>query len=45
MNIEIEEPLAARIEELVRQADGIAPVSAESIVHMAVEAFLEGAGA
>lgn len=44
MNIDIEPELAERINRMVAASEGIAPVSAESIVHMAVEAFLEGAG-
>lgn len=44
MLIEIEPEIAARVERVVEASDGIAPVSPESIVHMALEAFLEGAG-
>lgn len=44
MKVEIEPELAEKLEDLVRRSESIAPVSVESLVNMAVESFIEGAG-
>lgn len=38
----IDEDLAQRLDAVVEQLDGIAPASVESLVGMAVEAFVDG---
>lgn len=42
MNVEIEPEMAKRIEAAVAASNGIVPISAESLVHMALDAFMEG---
>lgn len=43
MKIEVEDALVEKLEGVVRDSEGIAPVSVESLVNIAVEAFIEGA--
>lgn len=40
--IHLEADLAEKLQEAVDASEGILPVSVESLVHMAVEAFLDG---
>lgn len=40
--IHLEADLAEKLQKVVDASEGILPVSVESLVHMAVEAFLDG---